>query len=77
MIAPKRHRVALRRLNHASRFDNDSKHRSFAGQPVHLPMVGTCLSFELVNVGVLMAELAPARAWRAMVAVGAIFRWQR
>jgi hypothetical protein len=39
VIAPKTHRAALRRLNHASRFDNDSKHHSFAGQPVHLPMV--------------------------------------
>ena len=49
VIAPKRHRVALRRLNRASRFDNDSKHHSFASRPVHLPMVGTGLVFASVT----------------------------
>ena len=57
VIAPKTHRAALRRLNHASRFDNDSKHHSFAGQPVHLPLVGAGLVFASVNVGIPMAEL--------------------
>jgi hypothetical protein len=36
--------------------------------------VGTGLVFASVNVGIPMAEFAPARAWRAVVAVGAISR---
>jgi EAL domain len=44
--------------------------KSFPGWPGLRPFraVGTGLVFASVNVGILMAEIAPARAWRAVVA---------